>query len=139
MACLPCFLSFCPFVFFSCPLVLLSPALLLGFLPCLLSCSLSCLLGFVAWFVGVLGLLFPFPFRMHRQKERAQFLASSLGVLWVALFGCGFVLCELVRTQSVNIVTKFYIKIFAAGAANFFALACVLTCIVVSPFHISCV
>ena len=63
-----------PFVFLSCPLVLLSPALLLGFLPCLLSCSLSCLLGFVGW------LSFPFG-RLQIQKERAQFLASSLGVL----------------------------------------------------------
>ena len=39
------------------------PALLLGFLPCLLSCSLSCFLGFVAWLLVLVGLLAFFPFR----------------------------------------------------------------------------
>ena len=79
----------------------------------------------------------------YTQKERAQsvFFASSLVLLWVALFGCCFVLLELSRTQAVNIVTKFYIKIFAAGAAYCFALACVPTCVVVNlsffSLHIS--
>ena len=45
-----------------CPLVQLSPVLLLGFLPCLLSISLSCFLGFVAWLLALVGLLFLFPF-----------------------------------------------------------------------------
>ena len=74
---------------------------------------------------------------MHKERAR-RVGASSLGVLWVALSCCCFVFLVLGRTQAVNIVTKFYIQIFAAGAANFFALACVLTCIVVFPFHISC-
>ena len=99
--------------------------------------------SFFALFLFV-GCCFLFPFGLYVQKERARRVgASSLVLLWVALFGCCFVLCELVRTQSVNIVTKFYIKIFAAGAANFFALACVLTCVVVNlscfSFHIYCV
>ena len=105
--------------------------------PSLLWLSFFVLLHCLCGSLGVV--VVSFSLSDYTQKERAQVLASSLVLLWVALFGCCFVLCELVRTQSVNIVTKFYIKIFAAGAANFFALACVLTCIVVFPFHISCV
>ena len=136
MACLPLFFLFFDSVLSFCSCVCL--LCLSSFLPCLLSCSLSCLLGFVAWLLALVGLLFLFPFRTIRKKKgrKGLSLASSLVLLWVALFGCCFVLCELVRTQSVNIVTKFYIKIFAAGAANFFALACVLTCVGVFPFHI---
>lgn len=72
---------FCPFVFFSCPLVLLSPAVLLGFLPCLLSCSLSCFLGFVAWLLALVGLLAFFPFRTapDTKKGRIFCVPSSVG------------------------------------------------------------
>lgn len=42
---------------------------------------LSCLP--VLFVLGFFGLLFLFPFRMHGQKERAQFLASSLVLLCV--------------------------------------------------------
>ena len=83
-------------------------ALLLSFCPCVSVSALLCLPSCLV-FVGVL-LGFLFPFRMYRQKERARRVgASSLGVLWVALFVCCFVLLELGRTQAVNIVTKFYI------------------------------
>ena len=84
---------------------------------------------------------FLFPIGLHAKRKGAKvlLLASSGVLLWVALFVCRFVLCELLLIQSVNIVTKFYIKILATGAANFFALACVFTCVVVFPFHISCV
>ena len=125
-----CFSSSLPFVSLVCPLVVLF----------LLSC-LSCLFVLFLWVFGcVVG--FSFSLADYTQKERAQrfCLASSLVLLWVALFGCCFVLLELGRTQAVNIVTKFYIKIFAAGAAYCFALACVPTCVVVSlsffSFHI---
>ena len=70
-----------PFVFFSCPLVLLSPALLLGFLPCLLSCSLSCFLCFVAWLLVVVAL---FPFGRTGHEKRGAF-SASLPRLCVAL------------------------------------------------------
>ena len=102
--------------------------------PSLVWLSLLVLLSCLSGFVFVVS----FSLADYAQKERAQSvcLASSLVLLWVVLSCCCFILCELVRTQSVNIVTKFYIKIFAAGAANFFALACVLTCVVVFPFHI---
>ena len=63
-----------------------SSFLLLSSLFLLSSCSCpASLLGFCSWSLGllVLWLLFPFPFRMYRQKERAQFLASSLRGLWV--------------------------------------------------------
>ena len=122
-------LSFCPFA---------SVFLLLCLLSCF-ACPLCqlCLFMLSLWLFGcVVGVAFSLA--VYAQKGR-NFLASSLVLLWVALFCCCFVLCELVRTQSVNIVTKFYIKIFAAGAAYGFAFACVLTCIVVFPFHISCV
>ena len=80
-----------PFVFFFSPLVLsfspfvlLSPALLLGFLPCLLSCSLSCFLGFVAW---LLGCCFFFPYgRPDKKKGRAVLvrpLLSCCGLLYL--------------------------------------------------------
>ena len=45
----------------------------------LLSCLASCLvrfLGFVAWLLVLVGLLAFFPFRMYRQKERAQRFCS---------------------------------------------------------------
>lgn len=57
-------------LFFSSSLVLLSPALLLGFLPCLLSCFLSCFLGFVAWLLVLVGLLAFFPFRTASDTKR---------------------------------------------------------------------
>lgn len=96
-------LSFCPFVFLSCPAFV---ACFLGWLPALLAlllfwlCGLVCLLGWV---------VVSFSLTDYTQKERAQFLASSLRVLWVALSGCGFILLVLVRCQPVYIVTKFYI------------------------------
>ena len=104
-------------------------------------CCFACLVCFAPVVCGLCcwWLFFPSDDCDKKKGRKGLCLASSLVLLWVALFGCRFVLCELVRTQSVSIVTKFYIKIFAAGAANFFALACVLTCIVVFPFHISCV
>ena len=54
------------FPFLSC----FRPALLLGFLPCLLSCSLSCFLGFVAWLLVLVGLLAFFPFRTASDTKR---------------------------------------------------------------------
>ena len=54
----PVFASFCPLFFFA--LVVFA-------------CPLA------------LSLLFLFPFRIYAQKERAQFLASSLRVLWACL------------------------------------------------------
>ena len=41
------------------------PALLLGFLPCLL----CCFFGFVGWFLCLVVLLFLFPFRTIRKKK----------------------------------------------------------------------
>ena len=49
------------------------PALLLCFVACFLSCSLG------------LCCCFFFPFGLYVQKERAQFLASSLVLLWACL------------------------------------------------------
>lgn len=88
MACLPLFYifcpAFCPFVLSVSSLVLLSPALLLGFLPCLLSCSLSCFLALLLGFWCWLGCCFFFPFGLYVQKERARRVgASSLVLLWV--------------------------------------------------------
>ena len=80
--------AFSPLVLSFSPFVLLCPASLLGFLPCLLSCSLSCFLGFVSW------LSFPFG-RLQTQKERAQILASSRPVVMcykslnIILISCG--------------------------------------------------
>ena len=131
----------CPCFSSSLPLFVPLFALLFVLGSSLLWLSLLVLLHCLSF--STLALCFLFPFRTTRKKKGREglSLASSLVLLWVALSGCGFVLCELVRTQSVNIVTKFYIKIFAAGAANFFALACVLTCVVVNlsffSFHIS--
>ena len=78
-------LSFCPFVFFFSPLVLLSPALLLGFLPCLLSSSLSCFLGFVAWLLVLVGLLFLFPFRTIRKKKGRNSLRPLFVGCWLVM------------------------------------------------------
>ena len=46
-------------------------------------CLSSCLVLFVL--VSLWVLCFLFPFRMYEQKERAQFLASSLVLLWACL------------------------------------------------------
>ena len=82
-ACCVFCLSFSSLVLLSC----FRPALLLGFLPCLLSCSLSCFLGFVAWLFVLVGLLFPFPFRTAsdtKKKGRKVFLRPLIVC-------CGFV------------------------------------------------
>ena len=52
----------------------------------------SWLLGFCSWscHLSLCGLLFLFPLRMYAQKERAQFLASSLVLLWACY---GFIIC----------------------------------------------
>ena len=116
-----CFLSLC--------LCVCSPLLVL--LPCLV-----CPCGFCRCF------LFPCGIYAKKKGRKGLCLASSLVLLWVALSCCCFVFLELGRTQAVNIVTKFYIKIFAACAAYCFALACVPTCVVVNlsfcSFHICC-
>ena len=75
-------LSFSSLVLLSC----FRPALLLGFLPCLLSCSLSCFLGFVAWLLVLVGLLAFFPFRTASDTKKGRiFCVPSCGVL---LVGC---------------------------------------------------
>lgn len=64
-------------------------ALLLGFLPCLLSCSLSCFLGFVGWLLVLVGLLFLFPLRTIRKKKGRSVLVRPLlsccrvAVIWL--------------------------------------------------------
>ena len=68
-----------------CQIVLQIVLLLVLFCSCpawLLSCSLSCFLGFVAWLLALVGLLFLFPLRtIHKKKGR-----NSLRPL---LFYCG--------------------------------------------------
>lgn len=100
----------------------------------------SLLVLLLALFVLVaLWVFVSFSLSVYAQKERARRVGASFLVpLWVALFGCSFVLLELFRCQPVSIVAKFDIKKLPTGAANFFALACVLTCVVIFPFHIFC-
>ena len=82
-------------------------------------CSCVCLSFYLfapAFFVcplvlSLCGLLLLFPFRTMRKKERAQFLASSLVLLWVALFGCCFIFLVLFRCQPIYIVIKFEEKV----------------------------
>lgn len=62
-------LSFCPFVFSLCPAFGALPLLLLGLSSCLVFPFRLCLCCFF------------FPFGLYGQKERAQFLASSLVLL----------------------------------------------------------
>ena len=85
-----------------------------GALPLLsLACPLGCLASALGLVISSLcGLLFLFPFRTMRKKERAHRVgASSLVLLWVALFGCCFIFLVLVRCQPVYIVIKFEEKV----------------------------
>ena len=69
-----------------------SPHIFCGFAFVVLG-LFSWLLGFCSWFClfSLCGLLlFLFPFRMYTQKERVQFLASSLVLLWAFY---GFIIC----------------------------------------------
>ena len=79
-------MSFRFLLFSSCPLFFsFRPALVL---PCLLSCSLSCFLGFVGWFVCLVGVLFLFPLRTIRKKGRAVLvrpLSSCCGLLYLRI------------------------------------------------------
>ena len=110
------------------------PALLLCFVVCFLSCSLG-----LCGSLGVVVVCFSLSdgFRYKKKGRKGLSLASSLVLLWVSLFDCGFELKVFVRAQPVNIVTKFHIKILDAGAANCFAFAGVLTCVIVSLFFFS--
>ena len=101
--------------------------------------ALASALGLVSLWVVVVS----FSLSDYTQKERARRVgASSLVLLWVALFGCCFIFLVLVRCQPVYIVIKFEGKVIYPSAVNFFALACVPACVVVNlscfTFHISC-
>lgn len=95
------------------PFFLSSLLLLLSlFLPSLLvllssACPLACLVCSCV----LVGFVFSFSLSDYTQKERAQFLASSLVLLWVALFGCCFIFLVLFRCQSIYIVIKFEEKV----------------------------
>ena len=88
VACLPLFYRFCPL---SCPLfcpfalvfAFLFTSLLQLSLFVLLSsaCPLACLVCSCV----IVGFVFSFSLTVYAQKERAQFLASSLVMLWVCL------------------------------------------------------
>ena len=69
-----------------------------------LACPLVCLVCSCA----LVGFVFSFSLSDYTQKERALRVgASSLVLLWVALFGCCFILLVLFRCQPVYIVIKF--------------------------------
>ena len=121
VACLPLFLFFCPFVFLSCPA---SPALLLGFLPCLLSCSLSCLLGFVACSGFLLGLLFLFPFRTICKRQGAIPCVLSSWVVGCLIWS---LLC-IPRTR-LGLIRQYRNEVLEKGNLNGCSkLSCVLQC-----------
>ena len=83
---LPLFLSFCPLLFFF--------AYLLGLCLC---CPRLVLLPALFVLVSLWVFVFSFSLSDYTQKERARRVgASSLRVLWVALFGRCFVLLVLV-------------------------------------------
>ena len=83
------------------------------FLPSLLvllssACPLACLVCSCV----LVGFVFSFSLSDYTQKERARRVgASSLVLLWVALFGCCFIFLVLVRCQPVYIVIKFEEKV----------------------------
>ena len=112
---MPLVFSRLPLVFFSCPLVLLSPALLLGFLPCLLSCSLSCFLGFVAWLLVLVGLLFLFPLRTASDIKRK----GAKCIPCVLACCCG---CFIRWLNSCIVIKKFRCRCF--GFFQFVRLVC---------------
>ena len=97
-----------PFFIFLCPCVCSLFMLFAYLLGLCLCCPRLVLLHCLCGSLGVL--LFLFPFRTTRQKERAQRFVPcvlSLRVSWVALSGCGFIFLVLVRCQPVYIVIKF--------------------------------
>ena len=93
MACGVFCLSFSSFLLLPSLFLLSScscPASLLGF------CSWSCPLYLYGLFLAFLplGLLFPFPFRMYTQKERAQRVVPCvLSCPVVSCVGYGFIIC----------------------------------------------
>ena len=96
------------------PFFLSSLLLLLSlFLPSLLvllssACPLVCLVCSCV----IVGFVFSFSLSDYAQKERALRVgASSLVLLWVALFGCCFIFLVLFRCQPVYIVIKFEEKV----------------------------
>ena len=92
------------------PFFLSSLLLLLSlFLPSLLvllssACPLVCLVCSCV----IVGFVFSFSLSDYTQKERARRVgASSLVLLWVALFGCCFIFLVLVWCQPVYIIIEF--------------------------------
>lgn len=77
-----------PFVFFSCPLVLLSCFRLLSCLASCLACFPALCLAFLALWHGFwrwLGCCFFFPYGLYAKERALRVGASSLVLLWVCL------------------------------------------------------
>ena len=89
-------LSFSSLVLLSC----FRPALLLGFLPCLLPCSLSCFLGFVAWLCGLAFGVGFLSLSDYTQKERAPFSR----VLSCLVVGCSCFLSPFGYSATLGIM-----------------------------------
>ena len=104
---------FCPFAlvfaFLFTSLLLLLSLFLLSLLVLLSSaCPLACLVCSC----DLVGFVFSFSLSDYTQKERAfRVGASSLVLLWVALFGCCFIFLVLFRCQPIYIVIKFEEKV----------------------------
>ena len=99
----------CPyFIRFSSSFVLFLALLLLCLLPFMLVVFLCPLaLSFFSWFVFVVS----FSLSVYAQKERAQFLASSLRVLWVIdLVGVRFPVLVKFVTVSINLFGDTFIR-----------------------------